>query len=124
MPPSALEPFGAAVIGIGYVPLAGTSVVEHQPEAPVLLGRTCPSQRGEVIPIHRQDVIEAKEIGLLDATRPQPRQIVAAHCRGFLRPDVRRRPDVIAVSPGGIDVEVSPQAGALGHFPKNAFGRG
>jgi len=117
-----LEAFGSPIVRVRYVTLTGTPVIEQESEAKPFLGRTGLPQRSQIVAIHRQDMIEAQEIRVLDPTRPQPRQIVAAPRGSFLGTWIRRCADVIAMRPGRIDLDGPPKARALGKFPKHALG--
>ncbi len=79
-------------------------------------------QNGQVVPIHGDDVVEAPEIGLFDATSADPFQRITAALRGSARPAVCRFVDVVGMGASRVDLDVVTKPLLLDQVPEDAFG--
>ena len=102
----ALELLETAVIRIRH--LAGAAVgreLQEESESRARSGDAPFLERREIRVIHREHMVELREILPLHQPRTQAREVVAATARGGDRAPVRRLTDVMTGGAGGIDFD-------------------
>lgn len=120
-----LETVGLAEVRVGHHrAVMAQAELGEAPQLALVLGRAGGLDQRQVVPVHGQDQVMAGKVGVLDLSRPQVRQVIAAPGSVGLRPGVRRLARVVVVGAGRIHPHLVRQTVVDDLLAEHAVGGG
>ncbi len=118
-----IKAFGAAVVRIGHLVIAGLRVeLAKETDTRAMIALWIEAERVvQIVAVHCEDVVEPPKIIGFNLPCADTPQIDAAPHRGRAHPCVRLLPDVPSARASGVDFEAIRQSGTFNLLPENAL---